>query len=191
MINARRESGMRHILIALAITLSFVTHSARTYAGAGYRITGCVGEFAGALCGGYSGTIDLQLPDGNGPLVLLVSNSFFQSPPLPPGQYTLSFPSPCEPSTRSCRRPRSVTLVDGDIYIEIIAVGRCAGECGTTGSPLSVANILTCVDLALGGLPSQRHFCSECDANFDGIVTVDEILSAVSNLFNGCFAPAP
>jgi hypothetical protein len=61
----------------------------------------------------------------------------------------------------------------------------CVGDCGGTVS-VSVADILTMVNIALGNVPLSD--CYAGDANGDGQVTVDEILSAVNNALNGCGA---
>jgi hypothetical protein len=47
-----------------------------------------------------------------------------------------------------------------------------------------VGEILTMVNIALGNV--QLLDCEAADANHDGQVTVDEILTAVNNALNGC-----
>jgi hypothetical protein len=46
------------------------------------------------------------------------------------------------------------------------------------------ARFITCVNIALGNTPVTA--CEPGDANHDGRVTVDEILTAVNNALNGC-----
>jgi hypothetical protein len=69
--------------------------------------------------------------------------------------------------------------------VTLVPPPACVGDCGGTGS-VSVVDILTMVNVALGDLPLAG--CQGGDANGDGQVTVDEILSAVSNALSGCGA---
>jgi hypothetical protein len=49
---------------------------------------------------------------------------------------------------------------------------------------VTVNDILTMVNIALGNASASA--CSPGDANGDGQITVDEILTAVNNALNGC-----
>jgi hypothetical protein len=69
--------------------------------------------------------------------------------------------------------------------VTFVAPPACVGDCGGTDS-VSVADILTMVNIALGDLPLSG--CWAGDADGDGQVTVDEIMSAVSNALVGCGA---
>jgi len=50
-----------------------------------------------------------------------------------------------------------------------------------------VVQLLTLVNIALGN-QSVAH-CPDGDANGDGQITIDELLTAVGNAFNGCPTP--
>jgi hypothetical protein len=50
-------------------------------------------------------------------------------------------------------------------------------------SPVAGNEILTIVNIALGNTITA---CEAGDANHDGQITVDEILTAVNNALNGC-----
>ncbi len=65
-----------------------------------------------------------------------------------------------------------------------VARAGCVGDCNNTGTVV-VIDILIMLDIALGNgeILSQ---CPSADANGDGKVTVDEILTAENNLLNGC-----
>jgi hypothetical protein len=47
-----------------------------------------------------------------------------------------------------------------------------------------VDDIITMVDIALGNAAISA--CKAGDANHDGTITIDEILTAVNNALNGC-----
>jgi len=49
---------------------------------------------------------------------------------------------------------------------------------------VTVGEILTMVNIALGNASVEACFAG--DANRDGQITIDEILTAVSNALNGC-----
>jgi hypothetical protein len=66
-----------------------------------------------------------------------------------------------------------------------VLLNACAGDCNGGGN-VSVDEILTMVNIALGNLPVSG--CQEGDVNGDGQITVDEILKAVSNALDGCGA---
>jgi len=60
----------------------------------------------------------------------------------------------------------------------------CVGDCNADDHAVTVSEILTMVDVALG-----NNAVSDCwpgDANDDGQITIDEILTAVNNALNGC-----
>jgi len=44
--------------------------------------------------------------------------------------------------------------------------------------------LVRCVQIALATQPVTA--CSACDANADGLVTVNELVAAVDNALNGC-----
>jgi hypothetical protein len=52
------------------------------------------------------------------------------------------------------------------------------------GGTAIVDEILAMVNIALGNAPLID--CEAADANHDGQVTIDEILTAVNNALNGC-----
>ncbi len=59
----------------------------------------------------------------------------------------------------------------------------CVGDCQGTGMVV-VIDILQMLDIALGLSPPS--ICPAGDADGDGRITVDEIVSAENNLLNGC-----
>jgi hypothetical protein len=59
----------------------------------------------------------------------------------------------------------------------------CAGDCNGNGQ-VSVDEILTIVDIALGSAPLSE--CEPGDADHDGQITINDILTAVDNALNGC-----
>ena len=59
----------------------------------------------------------------------------------------------------------------------------CLGDCNNTGS-VTVVELLTMVNIALGNAAVSE--CQAGDGNFDDQITVDEILTAVTNALNGC-----
>jgi hypothetical protein len=69
--------------------------------------------------------------------------------------------------------------------VSFVAPPSCVGDCRGAGS-VDVADILTMVNIELGTRPLLD--CQAGDANGDGQIAVDEILSAVSNALNGCGA---
>ena len=65
-------------------------------------------------------------------------------------------------------------------------VGACPGDCnGVAG--VQIDEIVTCVGIGLELLPADT--CGSCDANFDGEVTIDELVSEVNTGLGigGCF----
>jgi hypothetical protein len=60
---------------------------------------------------------------------------------------------------------------------------RCV-DCCNDSSNVTIREILTLMDIALGNSPVRD--CLAGDANGDGQVTVDEILTAVNNALSGC-----
>jgi len=66
----------------------------------------------------------------------------------------------------------------------VVLVSACVGDCKNDRLGVSVDEILTMVNIALGSAPLL--YCEAADANHDGRVTVDEILSAVNAALNGC-----
>jgi hypothetical protein len=63
----------------------------------------------------------------------------------------------------------------------------CVGDCHQDGA-VTIDEILTMVNIALGSLPVQQ--CMAGDVDGDGAVTVDEIVAAVNAALTGC-PPAP
>jgi len=59
----------------------------------------------------------------------------------------------------------------------------CTGDCDLNGL-VSVDELVTSVDVALGGAPLAA--CTVTDANADGAVTVDELVTTVNHALNGC-----
>ena len=59
----------------------------------------------------------------------------------------------------------------------------CVADCNGDGQ-VSVDEILTMVDIALGNVPLSE--CEPGDANHDGQIAINEILTAVDNALNGC-----
>jgi len=59
----------------------------------------------------------------------------------------------------------------------------CVGDCDQSGS-VSLAKVITCVDIALGNLPSFA--CLACDPNNNGSVQINELQSAVMAALSGC-----
>jgi len=64
----------------------------------------------------------------------------------------------------------------------------CTGDCDSIGQVI-INNVLTMVSIALGNATVAN--CLPGDANHDGRITVDEILTAVTNALNGCGVPLP
>lgn len=60
----------------------------------------------------------------------------------------------------------------------------CVGDCNADDHAVTVSEILTMVNVALGNKPIAA--CLAGDENSDGQITVDEILTAVNNALNGC-----
>jgi hypothetical protein len=58
-------------------------------------------------------------------------------------------------------------------------VGNCKGD-----QQVNVADLVTMVNIALGNSPVTA--CEAGDSNLDRRITIDEILIAVTNAFNGC-----
>lgn len=59
----------------------------------------------------------------------------------------------------------------------------CVGDCGQDGD-VSVNELIVMVNIALGNAP--RSLCVARDRNGNGVITIDEILSAVNNALNSC-----
>ena len=59
----------------------------------------------------------------------------------------------------------------------------CAGDCDGARI-VTVDELVRCVQIALATQPVTA--CSACDANADGLVTVNELVAAVDNALNGC-----
>ena len=59
----------------------------------------------------------------------------------------------------------------------------CTGDCDVNGKVL-IDELLTGINIALGN--EQASVCPSFDQNNNGIVTIDEILAAVSKALEGC-----
>ncbi len=59
----------------------------------------------------------------------------------------------------------------------------CVGDCSGAGD-VTVDELITMVNIALG--TGEILSCPVADHNFDGSVTIDEIVAAVANALNGC-----
>jgi len=59
----------------------------------------------------------------------------------------------------------------------------CVGDCGGRGH-VTVVELLTLVKIAIGD--DSLNQCPSADGNHDGQITIDELLTAVSNALNGC-----
>ena len=80
-----------------------------------------------------------------------------------------------------------VALIGFAAAPRVVRAAACTGDCGNVNK-VTVANILTMVDIALG--TAQLSACTNGDASSDGHITIDEILQAVNNaLNNGCIPP--
>ena len=75
-----------------------------------------------------------------------------------------------------------ITGANGVLTISLVPLG-CPGDCDRGGS-VTMDELVTGVDIALGGLPTDA--CSLLDVNRDGRVTVDELLTAVNRARNTC-----
>jgi hypothetical protein len=74
-----------------------------------------------------------------------------------------------------------------DVMISVVPAGQlpCAGSCNGDNS-VSVDEIVVLVRIALGQVPVQQ--CTAGDTDGNGVITVDEVLRAVTNALNGCSA---
>jgi hypothetical protein len=59
----------------------------------------------------------------------------------------------------------------------------CAGAC-TRPDGVSVADLVRCIEVALSRL--ERESCRACDADYDGAVTVRDLVAAVRHAMIGC-----
>jgi hypothetical protein len=59
----------------------------------------------------------------------------------------------------------------------------CPGDCNGTGSVL-VNEVVLCVSISLDTAPVTA--CQACDGSGNGVVTIDELVSAVNALLRGC-----
>lgn len=75
-----------------------------------------------------------------------------------------------------------VVVVDGVLTVEDNA---CVGDCDG-GGDVTVDEIITMVNIALGSGAATVNDCRAGDANGDNLITVDEIVTAVNNALNGC-----
>lgn len=86
------------------------------------------------------------------------------------------------PAPTPTAQPRPPTPTVTPTATPTISV-RCAGDCDGNGQ-VTVSEILTLVDIALGNLPVSA--CLAGDRNNDGAITIDEILAAVNRALEGC-----
>jgi hypothetical protein len=61
----------------------------------------------------------------------------------------------------------------------------CVGDCDGSSS-VSISDLITCVNISLGGLPLAN--CPACDPDGSGTVSISELIRAVNNSLNGCAA---
>jgi len=102
-------------------------------------------------------------------------------PDVPPGDYIVA--ATCGSNPFGCPRPTHVTVVDSDVHVVLPAVSPCAGHC-SYGSPVRISDLIRCVRISQdgSGLPS----CWACDRNYDDVVSVDELVLAVTAALENC-----
>ncbi len=81
-------------------------------------------------------------------------------------------PSPGTPSASPSPTPTPTAIAQP-------CVGDCAGD-----AMVSVADLITCVNVALGAQPVS--ICPACDPGGDGMVSVSDLIQGVNNALNGC-----
>jgi hypothetical protein len=73
---------------------------------------------------------------------------------------------------------------DGTVSLLLGPFAACVGDCNGNHSVVTVDELLTMVNIALGN--AQVTACLAGDANHDMQITIDEILAAVNNALTGC-----
>src|SRR5262245_7812604 len=82
-------------------------------------------------------------------------------------------------ATRTALRSRSATPTVTPTPVP------CVGDCDGSSS-VSISDLITCVNISLGGLPLAN--CPACDPDGSGTVSISELIRAVNNSLNGCTA---
>ena len=139
-----------------------------------FSINGCVPE-ASSGCGFEFGTVHLE-PPGR---AVQVWYGHFVFEEVAPGSYTVTYSPRCNPF--GCRPPVEVAVIDDDVFVQFRLVAPCPGDCRADGA-VSVDELVTCLAVALNGSYSS----SACDADRNGVVTIQDLIRAVSAALTGC-----
>lgn len=100
--------------------------------------------------------------------------------------------SRAQPEASHLGRRRGHVIALGVIWLGMMlgapssGAGTCVGDCDVS-CDVTVDEIVTTENVALGELPVAR--CKSGDANGDGLITIDEIIVAVTDALNGCECP--
>ncbi len=105
---------------------------------------------------------------------------------LPTPIFTLT-QTPARTATRSVTASTTPTPTHSRTPPATPTSGPCYGDCNVDGR-LSIDEVLTMVNQALGALPLDR--CASADADGDGAVEIDEVLRAINATLFGCVAAA-
>jgi hypothetical protein len=118
--------------------------------------------------GGTSGTVTLTVPIDEP-----ASTLYYQCGNHPPMNGVINIIDPPTPTPTPSPPPTPTPTT-----------GVCFGDCGGGDDHVTVDEILTMVNIALGNVDVSA--CMAGDVNRDGHITVEEILVAVHNALNGC-----
>lgn len=98
---------------------------------------------------------------------------------LGPGSYPIRHVPGSQLATDSAGAFRGATTTDGEIVVRSACVGDCNAD-----QRVPVSELLTGVNMLLGLAPTAT--CSAFDRDLNGLVTVDELVTAIGEALRGC-----
>jgi hypothetical protein len=141
---------------------------------------GCPGG-APAACGemtmSRASASDLRIRSRGRPLALVTAVAFAGTT-LPPRRYRATI------AVTSQDLPGVEAAVPVDVVLA--APPSCLGDCDGNGA-VTINELITGVNLALAA--QQLAQCPAFNRNYDGLVTIDELVAAVSNALGRCPSP--